>query len=207
MTEEIRNLTKQQETIIDLVKEVKELKQKNEEKDKRIDALELRIADLEQYSRINDVVFTVLGINPRSYARAAAPGWEVTQSDMDSTQQQVMDFLDSKGITLDSTDIEACHPLPRKGTAKPPVIVRFVSRKTKTALLKQGRKLKGTNVFMNEHLTKKNADIAREARWLKKQNKIQSTWSSSRVYIKLNGPPEQERVFWIREGQEVDCYK
>ena len=46
--------------------------------------------------------------------------------------------------------------------------MRFINRKHKSALLKQGRKLKETNVFINEHFTKLNSDIARKARILKK---------------------------------------
>lgn len=33
----------------------------------------------------------------------------------------------------------------------------------KRDILKQGKKLKGSDVYINEHLTKKNADIARVA--------------------------------------------
>ncbi|KAM3843136.1 ranBP-type and C3HC4-type zinc finger-containing protein 1-like [Diretmus argenteus] len=61
--------------------------------------------------------------------------------------------------------------------------------------IKAGKKLKGTAVYLNEHLTKKNADIAREARNLKKQNKIQATWTRNcKVMIRLNGSPEEAKV-------------
>ena len=86
--------------------------------------------------------------------------------------------------------------------------MRFVNRKHKTALLKQGRKLKGTNVFINEHLTKRNADIARKARFMKKQGKIQHTWTSNcKVFIKLNGTPEQAKVMVIRNIEEMDNHE
>ena len=86
--------------------------------------------------------------------------------------------------------------------------MRFVNRKHKTALLKQGRKLKGTNVFINEHLTKRNADIARKARFMKKQGKIQHTWTSNcNVFIKLNGTPEQAKVMVIRNIEEMDNHE
>lgn len=45
----------------------------------------------------------------------------------------------------------------------PAIIIQFVNRKEKLALLKQGRKLKRTNMNMNEHLTKKTEDIAKQA--------------------------------------------
>ena len=86
--------------------------------------------------------------------------------------------------------------------------MRLVNRKQKTALLKQGRKLKGTNVYLNEHLTKKNSDIARQARILRKENWIQSTWTSNcKVFIKLNGSPEEAKVLAIKDITELDKYK
>ncbi|KAL3966351.1 heterogeneous nuclear ribonucleoprotein R [Sarotherodon galilaeus] len=205
MTEEISAVKLQMKAILDLVEEVKALRIQNAEKDRR-----LAVADLEQYTRINDVIITGLRIKPRSYARAVAadnvggPGEE----DVNSTELQVVTFLRSKGVEVDYNNIEACHPLPRKNDSdKPAIIVRFANRKHKTALLKQGKKLKGSDVFMNEHLTKRNADIARKARYLKKQGKIQNTWTTNcKVFIKLNGTPEQAKVLVIRNMEELDKY-
>ena len=85
--------------------------------------------------------------------------------------------------------------------------MRFSNRKHKSALLKQGRMLKGSDVFINEHLTKKNADIARKARFLRKQKKIQSTWTTNcKVFIKLNGTPEEAKVLGVRDITELDKY-
>lgn len=83
-----------------------------------------------------------------------------------------------------------------------------MSRKTKIELLKQGKKLKGTGVYLNEHLTKKTAEIARQARSLKKQNKIQATWTRNcKVMIRLNGNPEEAKVVMIRELKDLEQYK
>lgn len=209
LTAEMQKISTQQQTLMELTREVKELKRENDDKNKKIMALENRLADLEQYTRLNDLIITGLEVRPRTYARAAAENREPNDEDLVSVEQQVVQFMQSKGISLDSGDIEACHPLPRKNKLqKPAVILRFVNRKKKNALLKQGRCLKGTNVYINEHLTKKNADIARQARLLRKQNKIQGTWSSNcRVFIKLNGTPEQAKILWIKEENELDKYK
>lgn len=49
----------------------------------------------------------------------------------------------------------------------------------------QAKKLKGTNVYINKHLTKKNGGIAREARMLRKQKKITGTWTrNGNVWIR-----------------------
>lgn len=180
----------------------------NAEKEKRLVFLENRVAELEQYTRINDVVVTGLPVKPRTYARAVSgpAGGEPDELDIRSTEE-VSAFLESKGIELDCNNIEACHLLPRKSaTDKPVIILKFVNRKHKLALLKQGRNLKGTNVYMNDHLTKYNADIARKARYLRKQGKIMNTWTSNcKVFIKLNEP--QDKVLVIRRMEELDKYQ
>lgn len=211
MSGEISVVKLQQKAILDLVEEVKALRIQNAEKDRRLVQLESRVAELEQYTRVNNVIVTGLRIKPWSYARAVTVDnkGEPGEQEVSSVEQQVAAFLQSKGIEMDWDNIEACHPLPRRDDSdKRAVIMRFVNRKHKIALLKQGRKLKGSNVFMNEHLTKRNADIARKARLMKKQGKIQHTWTSNcKVFIKLNGTPEQAKVLVIRDIEEMDKHE
>lgn len=69
--------------------------------------------------------------------------------------------------------------------------------------LRQAKQLKGMGVYLNEHLTKKNTDIARRARMLWKWNKIQAAWTRNcKVMIRLNGTPEEAKVHIIRELKE-----
>lgn len=60
----------QQKDILALVEEVKVLRIQNTEKDRRVAELENRVVELEQYSRINNVIVTGLRIKHRSYAQA-----------------------------------------------------------------------------------------------------------------------------------------
>lgn len=79
-------------------------------------------------------------------AHTGEPG----ELDVRSAEQPVLAFMQSKSIDLDSVNIEACRSLPRRGpNNNPAVIIGFVNRKQKTALLKQGKMFKGTNVFIN----------------------------------------------------------
>lgn len=74
---------------------------------------------------------------------------------MNSVEQQVTAFFHSRGISISNTDIESCDPLPRKNkNDKPVTITSFNKRKNKIVLLRQGKKLRGTDVYINEHLTK-----------------------------------------------------
>lgn len=132
---------------------------------------------------------------------------EPEELEASSVEHQVAAFLHFKGIALGVGNIEACHPLPRRNVNDPPaVIMRFVHRK-KMELLQQRKKVKGSNVFLNDHLTRKNAEIARKARLLRKQNKIQNTWvSSCKIFIKLNGAPELAKVLVVRTLEELNKY-
>lgn len=210
LSEEVTTVSKQQKQIMVLLEKVKALKLKSEEKDKKIAFLENRVSELEQFTRMNDIIVSGLETKPRSYARAVSrmENNEPNEKDEQSADDQVTTFLQSKGIKVDTGNIEACHPLPRKRKEdKPAIIIRFVNRKQKMELLRQGWKLKGTEVYLNEHLTKKNADIAKKARFLRKQRKIQSTWTSNcKVFIKLNGTPEEARVLVIRNVEELEKY-
>ena len=53
------------------------------------------------------------------------------------------------------------------------IIITFINRKNKVEMLKQSKKLKGTNIYIDEHLTYKNNEIAMKAGLLQKQGKYQ----------------------------------
>lgn len=214
MSEEITKVAKQQTQLLGLMEEVRELKKMVLGKDKEISLLERRVNELEQYTRMDDVIVSGLNIKHRSYARAAVRtggrgGEDDTMGEINSLEQQVLQFFTSKDIDIDSSAISACHVLPRKDNkAKPAIIIRFVNRKNKNGLLRQAKKFRGTDVYLNENLTKKNSDIARQARALRKQSKIQGTWTRNcKVWIKLNGTPEEAKVIMIRELADLDKLK
>lgn len=58
MSTNMETLTKQQTTIKDLLEEIKKLKSQNKEQEDRIGILENRVSDLEQYSRMKDVIIS-----------------------------------------------------------------------------------------------------------------------------------------------------
>ena len=211
MSSDIASLRKDNAVITALLSEMKQLKQKNVEQEKTIIQLESRVSDLEQYSRINDVIISGLAVRPRSYLQAVKGTTSEDGTDHEeTTEEQVTAFFKSKNIDIDSGNIEACHTLPvRVGNKSviPAIIMRFVNRKHKVNLLKQGRNLKGSNVFINDHLTKKNADIAWKARQLRKQDKIQSTWTvNCKVFIKPVGAKENAKGLWIKSIDQLEKF-
>ena len=112
---DVMTVSNQQQTIMNLMKEIKDLKMQNAELVKKTDYLENRVSDLEQYSRMNDVIITGLKIKPRSYSHALTKDKRVESPDHEeSTEEQVTAFLIVKNISIDKRNIEACHTLPTR---------------------------------------------------------------------------------------------
>ena len=72
MSEELIKVAKQQIGLLDLIEGVKQLKAVIKEKDKKIEELERRVDDLEQYTRMEDLVISGLETTHRTYARITA---------------------------------------------------------------------------------------------------------------------------------------
>lgn len=179
MPEELSKVAKQQRGLLDLTEEVKQLKAVIKEKDKKIEELERRVDDLEQYTRMEDIVISGLETTHCTYARITAAdkeGEDAPRGELCILEQPVINFFSSKDISIDSQNIAACCTIPQRRDNRSNII-RFVSRKHKHEVLKQVKKLKGTGVYVNEHLTKRNGEIARQARILKKEKRIQDTWT------------------------------
>ena len=147
-----------------------------------------------------------LKIIPKSYAAAVADGKDEEEQD-GSMEEQIAEFLKEKNIEFDTEDIEACYSLSRKAkTGIPAILMKFVNRE-KNSLLRRSKMLKGSKVFINENLTKQNAEIAMKARKARKVGKIQGTWTiNGKIYIKLKGTLEEAKVAWIRNVEELDKY-
>ncbi|KAJ8390584.1 hypothetical protein AAFF_G00101900 [Aldrovandia affinis] len=94
ITIDMATLMKQQSAITDLLSEIKQLKWQNMEQAKKIVELENRVADLEQYSRTNDVIITGLAIRPRNYAQATKGATSVNGvvEHEETTEEQVTAF-------------------------------------------------------------------------------------------------------------------
>ena len=165
---------------------IKRLTKQNED-------LEARIEDLEQHGRRGSV--RVFGV-PEDM-----PG---------STDDKILSICNTSlklnpKLTID--DIEVTHrlgkepPQPREGETSPdpkrPIIVKFSSRRTKGRVM-DARKMLKTNppkdnngvplkVYVADDLTKRRANLAYQARQLKRAERIADTWVMyCKIYIKDN---------------------
>lgn len=102
-----------------LVVEMQLLWQMNIRKNKKIAFLEKLVCDLWQYSQKNNIIISALRTRHRSYAGVLAKpdgqtderGAEETDAQRELLEQNLVNFLGSKGITVDSDDTEANQTL------------------------------------------------------------------------------------------------
>lgn len=82
---------------------------------------------MEQYFRADEITISGLATTHRSYARVAAtttkhPGEEESPEEQRTLDQQVVQFMNSKNIYLESASLSLSHS-HRKDTIQSPVIV------------------------------------------------------------------------------------
>ena len=183
---------------------IDKLQHENRLKEDKIKELERRMDEMEQYSRNENLVITGLNCRYKSYARASTNNSEIitedTEEELETLENQVLEFLNTKlDLDLEPSEIAACHPINAKKTKKD-IIVRVVNRKTKIHILRKAKQLKGTQVFINEHLTKRNGELAKHGRDLRKQNRIAGTWTrNGKIYVKTNGAHGTSRIQIIKD--------
>ncbi|XP_077350801.1 uncharacterized protein LOC144000900 [Festucalex cinctus] len=204
----VAELLEMKKSIEPLLQEIQQLKKETQEKDRHIVALEQKVDDLEQNLRINDVIVTGIKIKPRRGPLRAAASTSTEDSDQHSgnetVEQQVTLQLRDLGLTVDPAHIQMCFSLPTGGTRPPAVLIRFADRKKKIALLRDRHKLRGKHVYINENLTKRNADIAKKARLMRKNGLIESTWTKDcRIFIQTKDNSGQLKTRIVKGAEEL----
>ena len=164
MSDDITKIVKAQSCIQDLLKTIQALQKENEMKDIMIKTLENRIDDLEQYSKMDNVIISGLNVQYRTYARTASnlPIDNYSVQEAGTLEENVLAFLNKHNIPIEKSDVSICHPLKSKGSNSV-ILLKCSNRKAKLDVMKNAKKLKGSNVYINEHLTKRNSDLAYKA--------------------------------------------
>ena len=132
-------------------------------KDERINELERRVNDLEQHSSKRNIIVT--GLNVHSYAHAATrprstrgsanvtDGEDVSESN--EMRKHFVKFAQDKlNVSVSEIEVTAIHDLPKRKDGTTPVIVQLLSVDKKTDLMRKRKCLKGSNIFLNDQLTK-----------------------------------------------------
>ena len=202
-------------------KEIEKLKTENSELLNTIEVLDNKINELEQYSKLDNLIITGLTIlkpfNKTSLVtRVDNKTKEAETKDSEMIQigateestdtwsnrdksimtDNILKFAKSKlNVELKPSDIMDIHAMQARNTrnkqskdtneSKSKCIVRFSNRVARDKIYGVKKQLRGTGVYINEHLTKENARIFRMARELRSKGKLQNVSTRNcRVLVK-----------------------
>ena len=163
-----------------------DLKMENERLKDRVQNMERDMNDLEQYGRRWNL--RVFGVEESK-----------SESTGEVTQKVCNLFTDKLGIKTTAADLEACHRTgslekARHSKKTRPVIVRFMNRSLRDALLKKRQVLKGSGVSVGEDLTKYNADLSKAAF---KHEAVSSSYSiNGKIFVKLKDDDRKLRLHY-----------
>ena len=117
---------------------------------------------LQQYSRRENV--RIFGI-PVEKAETA-----------ELTEKKAHDLLKETGVNVTKNDISACHRVGRTTNGTRPVIVRFVSRRTRTDIMRNKKALrqKSTKIYINDDLTPLRAKLLQ---YVKRLHNTDNVWT------------------------------
>ena len=117
---------------------------------------------------MDNLIISGFNVQYKSYARSVSTHdvdeHTHTNSETETLESKVVEFLKSKNIPIDSSDISICHPFRSKyaSNMKLSIVLKLKSRKAKLRILSNAKNLRGSDVYINEHLTRQNADLARK---------------------------------------------
>lgn len=117
------------------------------------------------------------------------------------------------GLKVSGSDVAYAFRIPAnaKGGCRP-VIVRFVNRKIRNMVYSSRKSLhdsskKGSKgIYINEHLTKTNAQLYAKARGLVKEKKIASAWTSGGVVFIRQSESLNEKPKKITSQRSLDDF-
>ena len=168
----------------------------------KVSVLEEKADEHEQYSKRDNLLIQGLNIL-KPYSRAAETEKTPSDStveedeqwsnrDIDIMKSNVITFAKTKlKIDISPSDISTVHELKSKSESRKGIcIVRFTNRGAREKFYRSRTELyadkQQNRIYINEHLTQRNANIYREARELRKNGKVTHAWTKNcRVLVRL----------------------
>ena len=149
-----------------------------------------RVDELDQYGRRNMIRLS-----------------GIPESNTDSTDI-VLDLARNLRVNLQRSDIDRCHRLGKlnsSGTYKTPraIVVKFSNYAKRRELYDCRRDLKGSGIFMNDHLTPTRAKVMKKARDLKNKGAITNAWSTEG---KLLCRDNNERIHVLTSRRDLEQF-
>ena len=166
----------------------------NDAKDKKIHDLFLSLDALEQYGRRHSLRF-----------------FGIKEHENENTDSILLDiFRDKLGVNLQLEDIQRSHRVGRKGADNRAIIVRFCSYRTRAKVWRAKTKLKNSDIFVSEDLTRYRNKLAYSARKLKREKRLVDTYTTDgkilvKARLNLNDPTP--KTFEVKEEADLDKYR
>ena len=193
-----KRLDKLTRTCDDLGKENDSLRDTLVALNARVEVISIACDDNEQYSRSANLL--IHGI--------PTPSDNSTESNVDTA---VADILSTNlGLSISASDFTSVHRLPRdrhQGASgpprPPPIIVQFVSKRVRSAVLLKRRALKGKSFSISEQLTPRRMSLLRKANDCVKAGTLGGAWShDGKIFIKTLA----DRTITINSASDLDQF-
>ena len=197
----IRRIEILESDVFDQKREIEMLKKENETKSKLIEQLKSQNASLEHKKADQSMNHDEFANNTEQYSRrnnlriAGIPEDQDRQSSVSVANKVVTLVNEHLGIAIEPNDIDIAHRLGKfKPNCNRPVIVRFVRRQTKIDIMRKAKLFKGSSIFVNEDLTKLNAEVLASLR-LKQPSSVEKSWSyEGKIYALFKGNEQPTHI-------------
>ena len=92
----------------------------------------------------------------------------------ETTEKKTLEVLNKTGVSVTDKDISACHRLGKASNGSRPVIVRFVSRRKRTEIMRKKKVLreKTDKIYINDDLTPLRAKLLKYVKGLPNTDKV-----------------------------------
>ena len=175
---------------------VSQLQNNNANLKAKIDLIDMRLEEQEQYSRRTSLRFHNVRVPTDQ------KGNIIQSVDTDGIILKIC----NKDLTvpLDIHDIGRSHPIGEAKDGKISIIVRFLTYRQRHMVFSNKRKLKGNKdkMFIAENLTKYRYDLLRQLNGMKKINKVHSFWTHDGCILVKER--ENSKVKVIKNQADVD---
>ena len=138
--------------------------------------------------------YATTGTSPTDRARTLDQ--QPSLSELATLRANFVAFTKMKlGMALDQFNITAIHDLQPRCDSKRSTIVQLFSVDKKAEIMMKWQALRGTDVYMNDHLSYLNTELFKEVRQMKCGRKIMSTWTqNSCVFMKVQECRNKVRI-------------
>ena len=177
-------------TVNILVDNIDNLTSSVEIRDQKNFYLENKLNEIEQYSKKTNIIIS----SSTDFLNKS-----------DNKKSEFINFVKNQlNIDIDPYDVVAIHELPNKNKDIYKTIVKFHFHETKSKIFKNIKKLKDTNIYINDHLTKYNSEIFYKARNLLKDSKIKYCWTVNGItFIKKTESSEKENFLNVSDFNSI----